>query len=263
MLVDPRDNQPFYIGKGKGRRAKTHLWPKPETRNVYKENKITIIREEGLEPIINYIIENILDEKLAYDIEKELILKYGRKGYDKDGILTNVCIDARPPNHKGKSYEEIYGNERANIERKKRTDIQLARGGYGPKKHTSETKEKLRYRKALFNEQHRLTENDLLEIGKKFCEYFDNEISRKKWKWWAKENNVLVNIINTYRFNRKCIFDIFVEKFNAIIKHDSLLWFYNPITNKNFRCFDWELKFTEIPDGFIRGRGKIKKDRSK
>ena len=39
QLVDPRNNQPFYIGKGKGRRAKTHLWEIPETRNVYKENK--------------------------------------------------------------------------------------------------------------------------------------------------------------------------------------------------------------------------------
>jgi hypothetical protein len=49
-LIDPRNNMPFYIGKGKGRRAKTHLWPKPETRNVY--------------------------------IEKELILKYGNtKGW--------------------------------------------------------------------------------------------------------------------------------------------------------------------------------------
>jgi len=55
QLVDPRNSQPFYIGKGKGRRAKTHLWDVPETRNVYKENKIASIRASGNEPLIEYI----------------------------------------------------------------------------------------------------------------------------------------------------------------------------------------------------------------
>ena len=112
-LIDPRNNQPFYVGKGKGRRAKTHLWEIPETRDVYKENKIAAIRKEGLEPEIKYVVKNIADEKLAYDIETSIIKQYGRKGYDKNGILTNICEDARPPNHKGKSYEEIYGIEKA------------------------------------------------------------------------------------------------------------------------------------------------------
>lgn len=144
QLVDPRTNIPFYIGKGSGRRAKTHLWDIPETRNQYKENKIASIRRSGLEPLIEYVAENILDEQLAYEIEASLIKKYGRKGYDSNGILTNICIDSRPPNHKGKSYEEIYGDERANIERQKRADIQKARGGYGPRYHSQETKDKIR-----------------------------------------------------------------------------------------------------------------------
>ena len=80
-LIDPRTNQPFYIGKGKGRRAKTHLWEVPETRNRYKENKIESIRKVGLEPKIHYVVENIQDSDLAYEIESLLIKKYGRKKF--------------------------------------------------------------------------------------------------------------------------------------------------------------------------------------
>lgn len=143
QLVDPQTEQPFYIGKGKGRRAKTHLWEIPETRNQYKENKIAAIRAQGLEPKIEYIAENIIDEQLAYIIEAALIAKYGRKGYEKDGILTNCCIDNRPPNHKGKTYEEIYGSEKAQQQRFLRSKLQKERGGYGPKKHTTKTKQLL------------------------------------------------------------------------------------------------------------------------
>ena len=143
-LIDPRNEMPFYIGKGTGRRAKTHLWEVPETRNQHKENKIAAIRSAGLEPRIEYIAEDIIDEAFAYKMESDLILRYGRKGYENYGILTNICLDTNPPNHKGKTYDEIYGVEQAKIERKKRADIQKARGGYGPKKHTNETKEKIR-----------------------------------------------------------------------------------------------------------------------
>lgn len=141
QLVDPRNNQPFYIGKGKGNRAKTHLWEISD-ENQYKANKIAAIREDGLEPKIEYIAENIMDESLAYTIESTMIKKYGRKGYDENGILTNICIDNRPPNHKGKSYKEIYG-DRWKEEVEKRRQIQLDRGGFGPKKHTLETRQKI------------------------------------------------------------------------------------------------------------------------
>lgn len=257
MLVDPRNDKPFYIGKGKGRRAKTHLWEIPETRNVYKENKIASIREVGLEPKIVYVAENIIDESLAYDMEASLISKYGRKGYEKNGILTNICVDARPPSHKGKSYEEIYGSERAIIERKKRADLQLARGGYGPEQHTDYTKKKISDAVRKHNLEARLSEEDILKYGKEFCEFFNGKISRKKWGWWASNNNIPVNIMKTFRFNGTNILDVFCEKFNAEKKFDSMLWYYDPITNKKFRCLDWEVGIIKIPDGFIRGRGKF------
>ena len=259
QLTDPRNNQPFYIGKGTGNRAKTHLLEIPDTRNVYKENKIAAIRREGLEPKIEYIAENISDEKIAYNIEAELIKKYGRKGYDTGGILTNICPDARPPNHKGRSYEQIYGPERALIERKKRADIQLSRGGYGPEKHTEETKQKIKNKANEARLTAKFSESVILNYGREFCSYFGNIISQKKWLWWAKEHNLPANILRSYRFNGKNLLCVFVEKLKANIKQDSLLWFHDPITYKTFRCSDWELykNIVKAPDGYIRGRGKI------
>ena len=107
QLIDPRNNLPFYIGKGQGNRAQTHLFESAKVQNLYKDNKIRAIRNAGLEPRIEYIAENIIDEQLAYKIEEDIIKHYGRKGYEDFGILTNVCADNRPPNHKGKNYEEL------------------------------------------------------------------------------------------------------------------------------------------------------------
>jgi len=91
---------------------------------------------------LSILLENIIDEDLAYNIESELIKRYGRKGYEKDGILSNICIDARPPNHRGKTYEEIYGVEKAQQQRELRSRLQKERGGYGPKRHSDETRKK-------------------------------------------------------------------------------------------------------------------------
>ena len=143
QLIDPRNGKPFYIGKGMGNRAESHLKENQDTPNKYKENKIASIRNSGQEPIIQYIAENIIDEQLAYDIETSIIKKHGRKGYDIGGILTNICLYNQPPNHKGKTYEEIYGPQKAIEQRKLRSRLQKERGGYGPKIHSAETRKKI------------------------------------------------------------------------------------------------------------------------
>ena len=78
QLVDPRNGLPFYVGKGKGTRFESHLQDKPDSRNKYKENKIASIRNDGFEPEIVYVAENIIDETLAYEIEERLIIEYKR-----------------------------------------------------------------------------------------------------------------------------------------------------------------------------------------
>jgi hypothetical protein len=142
-LIDPRVNLPFYVGKGKGKRVYFHLseQSRAKSENVQKYNKIQKIRKEGYEPEIK-IVEYFENENDAYDYEEKLIKKYGRKGYDKDGILTNICESSRPPKLKGRTYQEIYGDKwEDQIE--KRRKLQIEAGGYGPSKHTQETKDKI------------------------------------------------------------------------------------------------------------------------
>lgn len=142
-LIDPRVNLPFYVGKGKDNRVYFHLSEQSRAKsdNERKFNKIQKIRKEGYEPEIK-IVEYFENENDAYDYEEKLIEKYGRKGYDKDGILTNICESSRPPKLKGRTYQEIYGDKwEDQIE--KRRKLQIEAGGYGPSKHTQETKDKI------------------------------------------------------------------------------------------------------------------------
>lgn len=119
--VDPRNLIPFYIGKGKGQRMLAHLHETEETtNNVRKFRKIRKIRSEGMEPIINIIVDDITDEDMAYDIEEAYIQKYGRIDFEPNGVLTNICLGSRPPVSRGD------------------------RNGMFNKKHTDESKAKMR-----------------------------------------------------------------------------------------------------------------------
>jgi len=75
----------------------------------------------GIIPIIEKVKEN-LNENEAYELEEELIKKYGRRGIDENGILMNICNSVRPPipNRPGKLHP-MYG-----------------------KNHTEETRERMR-----------------------------------------------------------------------------------------------------------------------
>jgi hypothetical protein len=143
-LIDPRNLEPFYVGKGLGNRASFHLseCSRVKTDNQRKYNKIQKIRKYGYEPIVN-IIKYFENENDAYDYEECLIKKYGRIRYDNDGILTNICESSRPPSHKGKTYKEIYGDDWMDQVRKRlKTKYETGNFG-GVKKHTEESKRKI------------------------------------------------------------------------------------------------------------------------
>lgn len=168
-LIDPRTNKPFYIGKGKGNRMFDHL--KGNTNGIRKRKVIDDIRASGLEPIASKLLEN-LDEKTAYLEEIKLIAKYGRKGIDTNGILSNNLLEAYPPvmtdelkqhlsevktgvpftkehkenlskSKKGKTWEEIYGYNTAS---KLRATASKPRGSYSDehKKSISDAKKGIR-----------------------------------------------------------------------------------------------------------------------
>lgn len=96
--IDPRDNLPFYIGKGKDSRKFDHL----KERSSKKENKekwqiIKELLDVKTPPIILELENNIEDECMAFNREDYYILKYGRRGIDTNGILTNKTIGGKQP----------------------------------------------------------------------------------------------------------------------------------------------------------------------
>lgn len=103
------------------------------------------IIDSGLKPIIKKL-NYFDDETLAYNDETELITLIGSNYIKeiKDGPLKNMLLTNNPPNHKGLSYEEIYGIERAIEEKEKRNVAQKLVGGFFKNhKHSKESKQKI------------------------------------------------------------------------------------------------------------------------
>ena len=85
------DHEPFYIGKGKGKRLYRHLDGKGQSKdpNKYKVNKIQkILKDFGKNPIIIKLEQNLFD-KDAINIEKMYIKAIGRADINI-GPLTNL-----------------------------------------------------------------------------------------------------------------------------------------------------------------------------
>ena len=77
FLIDPENEQVFYVGKGKGDRAYTHSRPSSLLRNTRKNNKIKSILSKGLTPVVSLIHQN-LTEANAFKLEQKYISDYGR-----------------------------------------------------------------------------------------------------------------------------------------------------------------------------------------
>lgn len=96
--IDPRNNLPFYIGKGKDDRKFSHLKEhNTKTENRDKLNIIQELRSLNLSPVITELESNIEDELMAYNREDYYILKYGRKGIESHGILANKIVGGKKP----------------------------------------------------------------------------------------------------------------------------------------------------------------------
>lgn len=112
QLVDPRNDKPFYIGEGKGKRAWSHLTFESGCNNPHKDRIISKIQSLGLEVIVQILKENLTKEQsVAY--EEQLILQIGLDN------LSNICANANPP--------VLFGNK----------------NGFYNKTHTEEIKKKI------------------------------------------------------------------------------------------------------------------------
>jgi len=70
LYVDPRTNEPFYVGKGQGERAVAHLRDTSESLVVAK---IKEILASGREPRIDILVHGLPSEKAAFRIEAAVI----------------------------------------------------------------------------------------------------------------------------------------------------------------------------------------------
>lgn len=90
-LIDPRNDEVFYIGKGNGDRMYRHrsqaFQQRASKHNPHKSARIRQIINEGYDLKYNKI--KCSDEHDAYKKEKELIKKYGKR-CDGTGCLTNL-----------------------------------------------------------------------------------------------------------------------------------------------------------------------------
>lgn len=87
LLINPLTDLPFYVGKGKGNRAWSHL-KHYDPHNHHKSGTVRKIQKQGLEPII-CIVKNNISNTDAKLFETKLINYYGK--YINGGILTNIA----------------------------------------------------------------------------------------------------------------------------------------------------------------------------
>jgi hypothetical protein len=81
------DHEPFYIGKGEGRRIHTHVGKKLKA-NTPKNNKIKKLFSINLDPI-KVFIKTRITEKEAFNLEIKIIKTIGRKDLGT-GCLNNL-----------------------------------------------------------------------------------------------------------------------------------------------------------------------------
>ncbi len=80
LYIDPRDERPFYVGKGQGERALAHLLVEGESQ---KAQKIAELQQAGCKPRIDILAHQLPDEDTALRIEAAVIDLFGL------GDLTN------------------------------------------------------------------------------------------------------------------------------------------------------------------------------
>ncbi len=158
VYYHPETNVPFYVGKGTGTRYKKHLLEtKENTENYKKWAVIQGLRNKGLEPVIKKVFETEYEID-AYNEETRLIILYGRRDIDINGILTNICEDNRPP----KRTKPLTAEHKNKI-----SEAHKGHPAYNPDyKHSEETKQKIGLANSIALKGKKLSEEHKANIKK-------------------------------------------------------------------------------------------------
>ncbi|MCB0251449.1 MAG: hypothetical protein KDI07_22960, partial [Anaerolineae bacterium] len=70
LYVDPRDNRPFYVGKGKGDRVFAHF---DDQKDSDKVRIISEIETAGMKPRLDILAHGLKEEEAAFRIEAAAI----------------------------------------------------------------------------------------------------------------------------------------------------------------------------------------------
>jgi hypothetical protein len=93
MYLDPsRNDLPFYVGEGKGRRDKSHLKNPDGRKNLPFYNRLAKMKRLNIIPTVVRIAESLSQDE-AFDLEVSLIAKYKRK--HEGGPLLNITAGGR------------------------------------------------------------------------------------------------------------------------------------------------------------------------
>lgn len=85
-FVDPRNNEVFYIGQGKGHRARQGPIGRPE---VLRERMLDIVKQTNQAHTIEYIKKGLTKQE-AVDLEIQMIAQYGRKDLGLGPLLNKT-----------------------------------------------------------------------------------------------------------------------------------------------------------------------------
>jgi hypothetical protein len=231
-LIDVRTNLPFYIGKGL-KVNNRHLDHFNEsigtTSNRHKMFKINFLRSSGYEIPIDILADNIPNEEDAYNIETGYIKKYGRTNIDPDGILTNICLGNRPPNHSGRKQTQEHTAKRVKSYMETCKKV-------GRKPHSEETKKKIARPGKLnpfYGKEHSLEFKQAHSNRMK-----GNKNNGKKYIFTSPEGTEYIVIGEFYKFCNDN--NLIISTMERALQHNRM-----PLKGK---CSGWTVKRSEKND---------------
>lgn len=220
LLIDPRNNKPFYVGYGHGNRMYEHVQEakRSKHRNL-KLNKIRKIQSEGHDIIYNKILENISALE-AKNKEIELIKHYGRFDLGT-GILCNHTNGGDGVIELSKEIREKMGEKQRLKKMPEDAKKKISDANQGPrnpfygKKHSDVTKQKMKdSNNANIGEEHHnhgvslkdqiIRKHGEEEGDQKYQEYCENQ-SRFLKKYYKKLKDTGVK--------RKSAYQIWTERY--------------------------------------------------